>query len=78
MYINNNFMLLILHSYVTVTVMLIIFSVETLVLQDGKTPLQLAKGQYKHETVKYLESYLQEVWYLTLYLIINSIANTSN
>ena len=71
-------MLLILHSYVTVTVMLIIFSVETLVLQDGKTPLQLAKERNKHETVKFLESYLQEVWYLTLYIIINSIANTSN
>ena len=71
-------MLLILHSYVTVTVMLIMFSVETLVLQVGKTPLQLAKERNEHETVKFLESYLQEVWYLTLYIIINSIANTSN
>ena len=57
--------------------MLIMFNVETLVLQDGKTPLQLAKKLNEHETVKFLESYLQEVWYLALY-IINSIANTSN
>ena len=52
--------------------MLIMFSVETLVLQDGKTPLQLAKEWNKHETVKFLESYLQEVWYLALYIIIYS------
>ena len=52
--------------------MLIMFSVETLVLQDGKTPLQLAKKWNKHETVKFLESYLQEVWYLALYIIIYS------
>ena len=50
--------------------MLIMFSVETLVLQDGKTPLQLAKEWNNHETVEFLESYLQEVWYLALYLII--------
>ena len=46
--------------------MLIMFNVENLVLQDGKTPLQLAKEGNKHETVKFLESYLQEVWYLAL------------
>ena len=37
------------------------FSVQTLVVQDGKTPLQLAKEKLYHETVKFLESYLQEV-----------------
>ena len=42
------------------------FNAETLVLQDGKTPLQLAKKLNQHETVKFLESYLQEVWYLAL------------
>ena len=52
--------------------MLIMFSFETLVLQDGKTPLQLAKEQNEHETVEVLESYLKEVWYLALYIIIYS------
>ena len=37
------------------------FSVETLVVQDGKTPLQLAEENCYQETVKLLESYLQEV-----------------
>ena len=44
------------------------FSVETLVVQDGKTPLQIAKELDKHETVKFLESYLQEVHtYIAIY-----------
>ena len=33
----------------------------TFPLQKGKTPLQLAKEKNKYETVKFLESYLQEV-----------------
>ena len=33
-------------------------------LQDGKTPLQLAEENDKHETIKYLESYMEEVHYL--------------
>ena len=32
-----------------------------IIVQDGKTPLQDAKENNKHETVKFLESYLQEV-----------------
>ena len=32
-----------------------------LFIQDGKTPLQLAKGRNQQETVKFLESHLQHV-----------------
>ena len=31
------------------------------IVQSGETPLQLAKERKKLETVKFLESYLQEV-----------------
>ena len=32
-------------------------------MQDKKTPLQFAKEQNKHDTVRFLESYVQEVIY---------------
>ena len=32
-----------------------------IIVQEGKTPLQHAKEGNQHETVKFLESYLQEV-----------------
>ena len=37
------------------------FNVRFIIVQLGKTPLQVAKENNKHETVKLLESYLQEV-----------------
>ena len=41
--------------------MLVMFGVEIVVVQNGKTALQVAKERNKHETVKFLKSYLQEV-----------------
>ena len=45
------------------------------VVQDGETPLQLAKNYNKHETLKFLESYLQEV---RTYIIIQRVDNVAN
>ena len=51
-------MLLVILCCCNVTI--VMFSVE-IVVQNGKTPLQLAKESNKHDTVKFLKSYLQEV-----------------
>ena len=37
------------------------FGVEVVVVHNGKTLLQLVKESKKHDTVKFLKSYLQEV-----------------
>ena len=39
----------------------ITFGLYNYITQLGKTPLQLARENYKDETVKYLESYLKQV-----------------
>ena len=52
--------------------MIIMFIVETLIVQNGQTPLQLAKIYNKPKTVQFLESYLQEVrMYIIMYNIVN-------
>ena len=48
------------------------FIVETFIVQDGQTPLQLAIKYDEPKTVQFLESYLQEVpMYIILYNIVN-------